>query len=47
VVHVSRDREGTRSVQEIAATEEGGLMRLWRMGESVVRMPARLRGRLG
>ena len=47
LVHVIRDRSGTRSVREIAAMEESGVVGLWRAGETAVRMPARLRQRLG
>jgi pilus assembly protein CpaF len=47
VVHVVRDRGGSRSVREIAAIEESGVVSLWQPGESTVRMPARLRQRLG
>ena len=47
LVHVVRDRGGTRSVREIAATQESEVVALWRAGESTVRMPARLRRRLG
>ena len=46
VVHVVRDRAGRRSVREIAAIEEGGVKNLWRVGETAVRMPDRLRQRL-
>ena len=47
VVHVSRDRAGVRHVREIAALEESEVVMLWRSGEGTVRMPARLRHRLG
>ena len=47
LVHVIRDRGGTRSVREIAAIEERDVVSLWRAGEASVRMPARLRQRLG
>jgi pilus assembly protein CpaF len=47
LVHVVRDRSGTRSVREIAAMEERGVVTLWRTGDGNVRMPARLRQRLG
>jgi len=47
LVHVVRDRGGTRSVREIAATQETEVVALWRAGDSTVRMPARLRRRLG
>ena len=47
LVHVVRDRAGTRSVREIAAIEENGIAALWRAGDGIVRMPARLRQRLG
>jgi pilus assembly protein CpaF len=47
LVHVVRDRSGTRSVREIAAIEEHGVVTLWRAGDGTVRMPARLRQRLG
>jgi len=47
LVHVVRDRGGTRSVREIAATHESEVVALWRAGDSTVRMPARLRRRLG
>ena len=47
VVHVSRDRAGGRHVREIAALEETEVVMLWRAGEERVRMPARLRHRLG
>src|SRR5438477_162868 len=46
LVHVVRDRAGSRSVREIAAIEDGGVTHLWRAGELAVRMPARLRQRL-
>jgi pilus assembly protein CpaF len=46
VVHVARDRDGSRSVREIAAVETGGVESLWRPGESDVRMPARLMRRI-
>ena len=46
LVHVVRDRTGERSVREIAAVEEGGVVILWRAGDDLVRMPARLRERL-
>jgi hypothetical protein len=46
-VHVARDRAGKRSVREIAAIEEDGVVALWRAGDDTVRMPARLRERLG
>lgn len=47
VVHVVRDRGGTRSVREIAAIADGSVLTLWQTGERTVRMPARLRQRLG
>lgn len=47
VVHVFRDREGTRSVREIGSIEDSGMVILWRSGEAAVRMPTRLRQRLG
>jgi pilus assembly protein CpaF len=47
LVHVVRDRAGTRSVREIAAIEDGGVVTLWQAGEVTVKMPARLRQRLG
>jgi pilus assembly protein CpaF len=47
LVHVIRDRAGTRSVREIAALEESSVASLWRAGDTTVRMPARLRQRLG
>jgi pilus assembly protein CpaF len=47
LVHVARDRAGTRSVREITAMEESGVVVLWRAGDATVRMPARLRQRLG
>ena len=47
VAHVVRDRDGARSIREIVAVEEGGVATLWQAGETVVRMPARLRQRLG
>ena len=47
LVHVARDRAGTRAVREIAAVEENGVMTLWRHGEVAVRMPGHLRRRLG
>src|SRR6266550_3603204 len=47
LVHVVRDRAGTRSVREIAAIEENGIAALWRAGDGIVRMPARLRQRIG
>src|SRR6266702_4167933 len=39
LVHVVRDRAGTRSVREIAAIEENGIAALWRAGDGIVRMP--------
>jgi pilus assembly protein CpaF len=47
VVQVVRDREGTRSVREIGSIEDSGLVVLWRSGGAAVRMPTRLRQRLG
>jgi pilus assembly protein CpaF len=47
LVHVVRDRGGNRSVREIAAIEDSGIVVLWRTGDDTVRMPARLRQRLG
>jgi len=47
LVHVARDRAGTRSIREVAAIEERGVVTLWRPGDDNVRMPARLRQRLG
>jgi pilus assembly protein CpaF len=47
LVHVIRDRAGTRSIREVAALDEEGVTYLWRAGETSVRMPARLRRRLG
>jgi len=47
LVHVVRDREGKRSVREIGAIEDTGVVTLWRAGDPIVRMPARLRQRLG
>jgi pilus assembly protein CpaF len=47
LVHVIRDRAGTRSVREIAAIEESDVVSLWRAGETTVRLPGRLRQRLG
>ena len=47
LVHVVRDQGGTRSVREIAAVEESGVVALWRAGDAAVRMPTRLRRRLG
>ena len=47
LVHVARDRAGTRSIREVAAIEERGVVTLWRPGDGNVRMPARLRQRLG
>ncbi|MDQ2913523.1 MAG: Flp pilus assembly complex ATPase component TadA [Chloroflexota bacterium] len=47
LVHVVRDRAGTRSVREVAAIEGSGVVSLWRPGEVTVRMPSRLRHRLG
>jgi pilus assembly protein CpaF len=47
LVHVVRDRGGTRSVREIAAMVESRVVTLWRAGEVTVRMPAHLRQRLG
>ncbi|MGH2472361.1 MAG: CpaF family protein [Candidatus Limnocylindria bacterium] len=47
LVHVVRDRAGTRSVREIAAIEDSGVITLWLAGEVTVRMPLRLRERLG
>lgn len=47
VVHVVRDRVGTRSVREIAAIEDSSVVTLWQTGERTVRMPVRLRQRLG
>ena len=47
LVHVGRDRGGARSVREIAAIEDTDVMTLWRAGDVAVRMPNRLRQRLG
>jgi pilus assembly protein CpaF len=47
LVHVARDRSGKRSVREIAAVEESEVVPLWRPGDETVRMPVRLRQRLG
>jgi pilus assembly protein CpaF len=47
LVHVVRDRSGTRSVREIAAMEESGVVPLWRAGDVAAQMPVRLRQRLG
>jgi pilus assembly protein CpaF len=47
VVHVVRGRDGTRSVREIVAIEDSGMVALWRVGEVAVHMPTRLRQRLG
>jgi len=47
LVHVVRDRSGRRSVREIAAMEESGVVPLWRTGDVAARMPLRLRQRLG
>jgi pilus assembly protein CpaF len=47
LVHVVRDGAGTRSVREVAAIEDSGVVNLWRAGEATVRMPWRLRHRLG
>ena len=47
LVHVVRDRSGRRSVREIAAMEESGVVPLWRTGDVAARMPVRLRQRLG
>jgi len=47
LVHVVRDREGQRSVREIGAMEDTGVVTLWRAGDATVRMPARLMQRLG
>ena len=46
LVHVVRDRGGSRSVREIAAVEDRDVVSLWRAGDATVRMPARLRQRL-
>jgi pilus assembly protein CpaF len=46
LVHVGRNRDGTRSVREIAATQDDAVVTLWRSGEVDVRMPAHLRQRL-
>jgi pilus assembly protein CpaF len=46
LVHVARDRDGIRSVREIAAVEDSGVASLWRAGERAVRMPTRLTQRL-
>jgi pilus assembly protein CpaF len=46
LVHVVRDRGGTRTVREIAAIGEHGLEHLWRAGDASVSMPTRLRERL-
>jgi len=43
LVHVVRDRGGSRSVREIAAVEDRDVVSLWRAGDVTVRMPARLR----
>jgi len=47
LVHVVRDHGGRRSVREIAAVEDSGVVALWRVGDETVRMPVRLRKRLG
>jgi len=47
LVHVCRDRAGTRAIREIAAIEDGSVTTVWRSGEAAVRMPAHLRRRLG
>ena len=47
LVHVVRDRAGRRSVREIAAIEDSGVVPLWRTGEVTARMPVRVRQRLG
>jgi len=47
LVHVVRDRAGRRFVREIAAIEEREVVALWRAGDDTVRMPVRLRQRLG
>ena len=47
LVHVVRDGKGNRSVREMAAIEDSGIVVLWRTGDETVRMPARLRQRLG
>jgi pilus assembly protein CpaF len=47
IVHVSRDPHGFRSVSEIAAVEDRGLEILWRTRDPAVRMPTRLRRRIG
>jgi pilus assembly protein CpaF len=46
VVHVARDREGTRAIREIASVEDSDISELWRAGEATVRMPGRLMQRL-
>jgi pilus assembly protein CpaF len=46
VVHVARAASGARSIREIAAVEENGIVSLWHAGEHEIRMPVRLRGRL-
>ena len=43
LVHVVRNRGGSRSVREIAAVEDRDVVNLWRAGDATVRMPARLR----
>jgi len=47
LVHVVRDHGGSRSVREIAAVEDSGVVALWRVGDETVRTPVRLRKRLG
>jgi pilus assembly protein CpaF len=46
VVHVARGHDGLRSVREIVAVEDEGLVTLWYAGTENVRLPARLREKL-
>ncbi len=47
VVHVARGKDGSRLVREIAASEDGGPVVVWRAGEASIRpLPSRLGERL-
>ena len=46
VVHVARSNAGLRSVREIVAVEDDGLVTLWRAGTDHVGLPTRLREKL-
>ena len=46
IAHVARDQAGVRSIREIVAVEDEGLVTLWRAGTDHVRLPARLTRKL-